>query len=269
MKNRYQELNKTLILYKRACFIPFVILGDPSVEISIKIIHTLIQNGADGLELGIPFSDPLADGPIIQKANLRAFKANITIIKCFEILLKLRKLYNKIPIGILTYANLIFQFGIKKFYLKCSQIDIDSVLIADLPIEESLVFRTHALKNNIHPIFICPPNSNNTFLKKISVYSTGYIYLLSRPGVTGINKNLNLPSQNLLKKLKKLTQVPIIQGFGISNSHQIKDIILSGVSGVICGSIIIKIIEDNLNNYKNMIEQIKSLSLTFKRSTII
>ncbi|XBC39970.1 MAG: tryptophan synthase subunit alpha [Buchnera aphidicola (Chaetogeoica yunlongensis)] len=269
MINRYCKVNNQLILEKSRFFIPFLVLGDPSIEISFKIIHTLIKNGADGLELGIPFSDPLADGPTIQKANLRAFKANINIHKCFNMLSKLRNIYPKLPIGILIYANLIFRYGIENFYKKCKKIDIDSVLIADLPIEESLIFRTHAKRNDINPVFICPPNANKILLKKISVYNTAYIYLLSRPGVTGINKFNIFLLQDLILKLKKLTLFPIIQGFGITNAQQIKNIVLSGASGVICGSVIIDTIENNLYDYQIMLNQLKKLSKTLKQATTI
>ncbi|AAO26984.1 tryptophan synthase alpha chain [Buchnera aphidicola str. Bp (Baizongia pistaciae)] len=269
MNNRYYQLNKNLIPYKLGCYIPFVVLGDPSIEISLEIIYSLIKNGADGLELGIPFSDPLADGPIIQQANLRAFSANITLTKCFEMLFKIRTHNPKIPIGILIYANLIFKLGIQKFYSICSKIDIDSVLIADVPIEESFEFEQHSIKNNIDSIFVCPPDASKNFLKKLSKHSTGYIYLLSRSGVTGIDMKITPPLKNFVKELKKLTSIPIIQGFGISNENQIKNIILSGVSGVICGSVIIQIIANNLNNKKIMLKKIKKLSNRFKKATII
>lgn len=265
--NRYTNLSKKLTPYKRGCFIPFVVLGDPSIKTSLKIIITLINNGADALELGIPFSDPLADGPIVQRAHLRAFNAKINLNKCFKIISEIRKHYPKIPIGILIYANLVFKFGIMEFYQKCFLVNIDSVLIADLPIEESYEFRKSALINNVANIFICPPDSNNHFLKKIAQYGTGYIYFLSRLGVTGIEEQINIASKRVIKTLKQLTTIPIVQGFGISNKQQIKKIILSGISGVICGSIIIKQIEQNLNSEDIILKKIKKISQSFKQAT--
>ncbi|XBC42018.1 MAG: tryptophan synthase subunit alpha [Buchnera aphidicola (Kaburagia rhusicola rhusicola)] len=267
--NRYQKLYKTLIPFKHGCFIPFVILGDPSINTSLKIIDILIENGADGLELGIPFSDPLADGKIIQNANLRAFSSGISIYKCFKMLHDIRKKHKTIPIGLLSYANLIFKFGIKDFYLKCSNMDIDSILIADLPIEESYSFRKYAKICHISPVFICPPDAEQNIIKKIAKYSTGYIYLLSRSGVTGIDNEIIVPPLYLINKLKKITNVPIIQGFGISNTKQIKQIILSGISGIICGSIIIQLIEQYCHDEEKLIQKIKNLSLSLKKATKI
>ncbi|XBC42525.1 MAG: tryptophan synthase subunit alpha [Buchnera aphidicola (Meitanaphis elongallis)] len=267
--NRYQTLYKKLVPFKKGCFIPFVILGDPSIDISLKIVDVLIENGADGLELGIPFSDPLADGKIIQKANLRAFSSGINVVKCLTMLHKIRKKYKTIPIGILSYANLIFQFGINNFYLKCSNINIDSILIADLPIEESYKFRQCAEINNISQVFICPPDAQQDLIEKISMYSTGYIYLLSRSGVTGTDQDIIIPPLNLINQLKRLTNIPIIQGFGISHPKQIKKIILSGVSGVICGSVIIQLIEHYWFDKKKLMEKIKNLSKSLHQSTQI
>lgn len=132
-------------------------LGDPGIEQSLKIIDTLIDAGADALELGVPFSDPLADGPTIQNANLRAFAAGVTPAQCFEMLALIREKHPTIPIGLLMYANLVFNNGIDAFYARCEQVGVDSVLVADVPVEESAPFRQAALRHNIAPIFICPP----------------------------------------------------------------------------------------------------------------
>ncbi|QCI23564.1 tryptophan synthase subunit alpha [Buchnera aphidicola] len=267
--NRYQKLCKKLIPFKKGCFIPFVVLGDPSIDMSLKIINALIENGADGLELGIPFSDPIADGEIIQKANLRAFNSKINLHKCFDILSEIREKHQTIPIGLLLYSNLIFKFGINKFYLKCYKIGIDSILIADLPIEESYVFRKYAIINNILPVFICPPDAKKNVIKNIAIHSQGYIYLLSRSGVTGINQEIMIPPLSLINKLKKLTKTPLIQGFGVSYPYQIQKIILSGISGVICGSIIAKLIENYFQDDDKLIKEIIFLSKSFKKATII
>lgn len=261
--NRYQILFDKLNLKKEGCFIPFVTLGDPSLEISLKIINILIKNGADALELGIPFSDPVADGIVIQKANARALSSGITLKKCFTTLSILRKNNPILPIGLLTYANIIFNKGIENFYIWCKQVGIDSILIADLPIQESKDFYKPAILYNINPVFICPPDADENLIRDIAVYSKGYTYLLSRSGVTGINQYKEKSLKTLIKTLKKYHSPPIIQGFGISNIAQIKKSILSGTSGVICGSIIIKVIEKYSNNleqmYLNLIELTKNL----------
>lgn len=258
--NRYQTIFQQKKLLKEGCFVPFVVIGDPSLQTSIKIIETLIENGSDALELGIPFSDPLADGPIIQKSNLRALSKNYGILKCFEVIHMLRKKYFKIPIGILLYANLIYNQGIKNFYQQCKQCDLDSVLIVDVPIEEYKTFYKYANKFNIDSIFICPPDANDRFLSQLALYAKGYIYLLSRPGVTGIEKTRSMISSKFIEKVKKYNTLPLLQGFGIKTSQQVKKSIISGTNGVICGSAIINIIEKNLNEETKMIKKIKNFS---------
>ncbi|WP_295165302.1 tryptophan synthase subunit alpha [uncultured Buchnera sp.] len=265
--SRYQVMFKQLSLLKEGCFIPFVVLGDPSLEISIKIIDTLIQNGADALEIGIPFSDPLADGPIIQKANLRALSNKNTFLEYFKILKKIRSKNKRLPIGILIYANLIYNQGINNFYFQCLNSGIDSVLIADVPIEESKIFYKTANKYQINSIFICPPNADDNFLYNISLYAQGFIYVLSRSGVTGIDKKTLSLSRQFIKNIKKYNSIPLLQGFGISNSTQVKKAISLGLSGIICGSAIINIIEKNLNEEEIMIEKIKKFTNLLKSST--
>lgn len=265
--NRYKNIFQKLSLSKEGCFVPFVVIGDPTLEISLKIIETLVQNGADALELGIPFSDPLADGPTIQKASLRSLSRKNTFLKCFQLIKKIREKYYDLPIGILIYANLIYNQGIKKFYYNCHKCDIDSVLIADVPIEEYACFYEIANKYHIDSIFLCPPDADDIFLSQISLYAKGYIYLLSRPGVTGIHKNTTSLSRTFIKKIKKYNSLPLLQGFGIHTPMQIKKSLLSGTKGVICGSSIIEIIEKNLTNQEKLINKIKKLTIQLKQAT--
>lgn len=138
---RYETLFAQLKARREGAFVPFVTLGDPNPEQSLKIIDTLIEAGADALELGIPFSDPLADGPTIQDATLRAFAAGVTPAQCFEMLTAIRQKHPTIPIGLLMYANLVFSPGIDEFYAACERAGVDSVLVADVPVEESAPFR--------------------------------------------------------------------------------------------------------------------------------
>ena len=266
--NRYQKLFYKLQSKKEIGFIPFVTLGDPSLEVSLQIITLLIKNGADALELGIPFSDPIADGKIIQNANLRSLSASTTLQQCFQILSNIRNNNPNIPIGLLTYANIIFNKGINAFYEDCFSSGVDSVLIADVPIEESLCFRSSAKSNKIHSVFICPPNANNDVIEKIALYGSGYTYLVSRSGVTGLQENNAISLNTLIKKLKRFHVPPILQGFGISNIKQIKQAILAGVSGVICGSVIVKIIEEEYNNLDNMFLKITDMIQHLKSATI-
>ncbi|CAL4320800.1 tryptophan synthase subunit alpha [Buchnera aphidicola] len=266
--NRYFTMFKKLKKNKEGCFIPFVALGDPSIQTCYTIIDILVNSGANALELGIPFSDPLADGVIVQNANLRALSNNITMKKCFDMLYHFRQKYYKIPIGILVYANMIYQYGIKNFYQDCKSIDIDSVLIPDIPIEEEKKFKNHYNDKNISSIFICPPNANNILMEYIAKNSNSYIYLISRSGVTGHQNHAKIPDIKIINQLKEYNSVPIIHGFGISKSSHIIDSIRMGSSGVICGSVIIQLIEMFQYDKKNMFLKIKKLATKLKNATI-
>lgn len=231
LMERYENLFAQLNDRREGAFVPFVTLGDPGIEQSLKIIDTLIDAGANALELGVPFSDPLADGPTIQNANLRAFAAGVTPAQCFEMLALIREKHPTIPIGLLMYANLVFNNGIDAFYARCEQVGVDSVLVADVPVEESAPFRQAALRHNIAPIFICPPNADDDLLRQVASYGRGYTYLLSRSGVTGAENRGALPLHHLIEKLKEYHAAPALQGFGISSPEQVSAAVRAGAAG--------------------------------------
>ncbi|MCH4996694.1 tryptophan synthase subunit alpha [Pectobacterium carotovorum] len=264
---RYQQLFNRLSEKKEGAFVPFVTLGDPSPEQSLKIIDTLIAAGADALELGVPFSDPLADGPTIQDANLRAFAAGVTPDQCFEMLAAIRQKYPEIPIGLLMYANLVFSNSIDEFYQRCAQVGVDSVLVADVPVVESAPFRTAALRHGIAPIFICPPNADDELLREIASYGRGYTYLVSRAGVTGAEKRAQLPLNHLVAKLNTYHAAPPLQGFGISDPAQVRETLASGAAGAISGSAIVRIIEKNLNQPDVMLSELHAFVSEMKAAT--
>lgn len=254
MNNRYHRLFENLNRKKQGAFVPFVTLCDPNLEQSLDIIRCLVDNGADALELGLPFSDPIADGPVIQKASIRALTSAASIKNCFEICKIIRQEYPDIPMGLLVYSNLVVGRGIDKFYHQVSAAGIDSVLIADVPIIESKPFIEQAEKNDVMPIFIATPNAENAVLKQVAKLSKGYTYLLSRAGVTGTDVNVEMPLNSLLSKLQEFNAPPSLLGFGISNEKQVKQAITLGVAGAISGSATVQIIEDNLNNATQMLE---------------
>lgn len=265
--DRYKKLFKRLKNKKEGIFVPFIVLGDPNKQISINIINNLIEAGADALELGIPFSDPLADGPTIQKASLRSLNSGTTIDSCFEIVSFIRNNHSDIPIGILVYANLVFNKGIDNFYSQCYRNNVDSILIPDVPVEESKFFLKFSNYYKISQIFICPPNADDNLIYKISNYGGAYIYLSSRSGITGVEQSASLPLVHLIKKLKKYKSPPILQGFGISKPQEINMALKLGLSGSIVGSAIIKIIERNVNNTVKMLHEIKLFAQNMKSAT--
>ncbi len=264
---RYQQLFKRLESQNEGAFVPFVTLGDPNPELSLAIIDTLIEAGADALELGIPFSDPLADGPTIQNANLRAFAAGVTPTQCFTLLEKIREKHADIPIGLLMYANLVFHKGIDTFYERCAQVGVDSVLVADVPLEESTPFRAAALRHNVAPIFICPPNASDDLLREIASHGRGYTYLLSRAGVTGTEKRAITPLNHLVDKLREYNAAPPLQGFGISEPSQVKESLAAGAAGAISGSAIVRIIENNQDDPAEMLAQLSRFVTEMKAAT--
>ncbi|SFN54754.1 tryptophan synthase subunit alpha [Xenorhabdus japonica] len=264
---RYEQLFKQLQKQNQGAFVPFVTLGDPNPEQSLEIIDTLISGGADALELGIPFSDPLADGPTIQNANLRALSSKVTPTLCFELLARIRAKHPDTPIGLLVYANLVFHNGIDEFYRRCKDAGVDSVLVADVPLSESSPFRASAMKHGIASIFICPPNADDDLLREIASFGQGYTYLLSRAGVTGSENRAKQPLSHIVNKLKEYHAAPALQGFGISEPEQVITALHSGTAGAISGSAIVKIIEDNLHHPKIMLEKLTFFVRTMKNAT--
>ncbi len=265
--SRYQKRFEQLAAKNEGAFVPFVTIGDPNPELSLDIIKTLINAGADALELGIPFSDPMADGPTIQNANIRAFNGGISVNKCFDILAQVRKQDSEIPIGLLIYANLVFRAGIDDFYKQCAAAGVDSVLIADLPVEYADEFSLIAKKYQIAPIFICPPNADDNVIKNLAKQGQAYTYLVSRAGVTGTENRASKPLTHLIEKLNQYGAPPAIQGFGISDSNQVKEAIQSGVAGAIAGSATVKIIENNLNNPSKMLAELTEFTQKMKAAT--
>ena len=267
MKNRYQKTFKDLDKNSQGAFVPFVTLHDPDFERSIEIIRCLIDNGADALELGLPFSDPIADGPVIQKASIRALGSGATTKRSFEIIKRIRLDYPEIPIGLLVYSNLVIAKGIENFYKLAYQAGVDSVLIADVPIIEAAPFIEKAKAQNIQPIFIATPNAPNETLKKVATYSQGYTYLLSRAGVTGTEVKAEMPIGNILNVLKQHSAPPSLLGFGISNTEQVKQAIELDVDGVISGSAVVRVIEENLENQQTLIDNLSVFITKMKQST--
>lgn len=265
---RYDQLFKRLAERKEGAFVPFVTLGDPTPELSLQIVDALIAGGADALELGIPFSDPLADGPTIQNATLRAFAAGVTPNQCFEMLAAIRQKYPEMPIGLLMYANLVFSNGIDNFYARCQEVGVDSVLVADVPVEESAPFRQSALRHNVAPIFICPPNASDDLLREIASHGRGYTYLLSRAGVTGTeSRGISQSLHHLVTKLTEYHAAPPLQGFGISEPAQVKEALAAGAAGAISGSAIVKIIEQHHANPPVMLAELQSFVSALKAAT--
>ncbi|WP_115719038.1 tryptophan synthase subunit alpha [Gallaecimonas mangrovi] len=239
----YQSLFERLRAKKEGAFIPFLTLGDPDLDTSFELLCTLVENGADALELGVPFSDPVADGPTIQAATLRALASGTTPKKALALVRRLKDKYPEIPVGLLTYANLVFAAGIDQFYLDAKAAGVDSVLVADVPIKESAPFVKAAKAAKVAPVMIAPPNASEATLKAVAQLSEGYVYLVSRAGVTGTETAAGKPLGHIIDTLKRYQSAPVVLGFGIAEPEQVKAALAAGCAGAISGSAAVKAAE--------------------------
>jgi tryptophan synthase alpha chain len=252
MNQRYEKTFSDLKKKGKGAFIPFVMLGDPDMEGSRAIIETLIESGADALELGIPFSDPVADGPVIQTSANRALAKGATPDKCLEILANIRKKYANIPAGLLVYANLVVGRGGERFYKRAAESGADSVLVADVPTLMAGPFVRYARDAGIDPVFIVPPNASDEKLRDIAALTKGYTYFLGRAGVTGADREMQTPLSSKIALLKDAGAPPIVVGFGISKPEHVRASLQAGADGAISGSATVAIVASHLDNAKKM-----------------
>ncbi|MEE9369869.1 MAG: tryptophan synthase subunit alpha [Sedimentisphaerales bacterium] len=249
----------------RAALIPFFVIGDPDFDTSFEIVKTAIDAGADILELGVAFSDPIADGPTIQKADIRARSTGMNVKKAMEFIKKV-KAYKDIPIGLLMYYNLIYQYGAEKFFADFHKAGVNSVLVADLSIDDADEIIEPAASAGLDTVFMVTPNTETERMKLIASKTTGFIYTVSLLGVTGSREKLSEQVEGLIAKLKKLTGVPVCVGFGISKPEHASKVAAAGADGVIIGSKIVKIIEENLGNKEKTLAEISTFIKEVKSS---
>lgn len=236
---RYDRMFERLGAAGQSAFIPFAMLGDPDAVLSLATVRSLAIAGADALELGLPFSDPIADGPVIQAAATRALQAGVDRAACWKIVQTLRTEFPALPIGLLVYANLVCHRDPAEFYGAAAEAGVDSVLIADLPVLESAAIAGMARAHGIAPVFIAPPNAEPSRLFAIAGAGTGYTYVTSREGVTGADERLRRDQSALIEQLRSWGAPPSVLGFGISNPDQVRAARRMGAAGVICGSALV------------------------------
>lgn len=221
-------------------FIAFVTCGDPDLETTAKVVRAAVKNGADLIELGIPFSDPTAEGPVIQGANLRALRGGITTDKIFAFVKELRRDV-KVPMVFMTYANVVFSYGAEKFISTCRDIGIDGLILPDLPYEEKEEFLPTCRQYGVDLISLIAPTSENR-ISMIAREAEGFIYIVSSLGVTGTRSEIKTDLASIVKVVRENTKVPCAIGFGISTPEQAKK--MADISdGAIVGSAIVKLIE--------------------------
>lgn len=243
--SRYQAMFDCLKSKGEDAFGAFVMLGDPDLATSAAILDALVEGGADMLEVGIPFSDPVADGPVIQAAAERALAQGVTPPDCFALLAGFRKRHPDIPVGILTYANLVLSPGRPAFYRAAAQAGIDSVLVADVPLFETEPFATAARDAGVEPVLIAAANTPAATLEKIAMLGGGYTYCVARAGVTGAGESVRFDHAAMLQELERHRAPPPVFGFGISQPEHVRAALEAGAAGVISGSAIVKLIAAN------------------------
>ena len=251
----YKQVFAQLSETKTTALIPFFVIGDPDFDTALAIVKTAIDAGADVLELGIPFSDPIADGPTIQKADIRAMRSGMNVKKALEFIRQVKD-YRDIPIGLLMYYNLVYQYGAQRFFRDCHEAGVNSILVADLSIDDADEIIPAAESAGLDTVFIVTPNTDPERMKVIASKTTGFIYAVSLLGVTGSREQLSDMVEGLIAKLKELTDVPVCVGFGISKAQHAAAVAQAGADGVIIGSRIVGLIERNLAGTDQMLAEI-------------
>lgn len=224
----------------KKAFIAFFTAGDPDFETTVELVKAAAEAGADLVELGIPFSDPIADGPVIQAANLRAFASGTTTDRVFEMVAEIRK-FTDVPLVFLTYLNPIFKYGYEDFFEKCAKTGVDGVIVPDLPIEEKREASEVAGKYGVDVISLIAPTSKER-IRKIAAEASGFLYIVSSMGVTGVRSEITTDLDAVVREIRATTDTPAAIGFGISTPEQAAK--MSKIAdGAIVGSAIVRIVE--------------------------
>ncbi len=269
-ETRFAKTFAALKARKEGAFVPFVNLCDPTPEASEAVMEALIAGGADALELGIPFSDPCADGPVIQASATRALAAGATTAKCLDVLSRVRSRHPDIPVSLMLYINLVTAPGVANFFARAKAAGADAVLMPDLPIamrEAEPEWDEAAAAAGIDLIAIAPPKAATPLLKKIAERSKGYVYLLSRAGITGTDKAAGRPQAEEIDALRAADAAPLLLGFGISQPEHVKAALEAGADGAIAGSAVTKIIDRNLDSVETMVKELTAFAAAMKAAT--
>jgi len=257
--NRIDQAFKRLISKKETALIPFLTAGDPSMEITRELVIEMDRQGADIVELGLPFSDPLADGPTIQAASFRALQAGMNPGKFFELTASIRR-QSDIPLVLMGYYNPVLRYGLEKFASDAASAGIDGTIIPDLPLEEAAPWIKACNANGLANILLVAPNTPDSRIKKIVKASKGFIYYVSVLGITGARTSLPAHLSEGLEKVKQFTKKPVAVGFGISRPEQVKNL-SSSADGIIVGSAIVKRIQEKIMNQDAMTSEDKGKSV--------
>jgi tryptophan synthase alpha chain len=238
------KLKMPLTFYNKPGLVAYVTCGDPDLATTREIVLAAIEAGADVIELGVPFSDPVADGPVIQRASERALKHGTSLAQVLTLAAEVRQQAQSTGLVVFSYLNPILRMGIEKFCSVARHAGVDGVLVTDLPVEEAGEYLRAMKVCNLSPIFLAAPTSPDARLKRIAEASRGFVYAVSRTGVTGARQQLADDAQKLVKRLRRVTKLPVAVGFGISNAEQFAEV-GEFADAVVVGSAIVETIEKN------------------------
>jgi tryptophan synthase alpha chain len=244
--------------------VTFTTGGDPDLETSVDILKTIINNGIDIIEIGMPFSDPMADGPTIQESSVRSILNGTKINDIFGIVSKIRKINNEIPIILMGYYNTIFNLGIENFTKKCSEVGVDGLIIVDLQPEEDLELFIQSKEKNIDLIRLITPTTDENRLNTILDNASGFLYYVTITGITGQNSANVEKLKKSINAIKLSTKLPIVAGFGIKNRHDVEEI-STFTDGVVVGSSIVNIIKNNLHDKNKIIDEVNRFTKDLKK----
>lgn len=264
---RYPGCFEALRARGEIAFIPFFVMGDPDYETSLEVVRTALAAGADMLELGIGFSDPIADGPTIQAADIRALRAGMTVDRSFQFIREIRR-FSQAPIGLLVYCNLIYRRGIDRFFAEARDAGVDGILAADVPIEEAGPILKAGERCQVDPIFMVTPATTDTRLEAILKKARGFLYMVALLGVTGARRTVHPSALRLLRKVRSRTDTPVCAGFGISRPEHVRQLAASGADGAIVGSAVVDILARNLENRRRMVREVASYVRRMKAETL-
>ena len=255
---------KKIFEKKSKKLVTFTTGGDPNLDTSLEILNIIINNGIDIIEIGMPFSDPMADGPIIQQSSVRSIENGTKINDIFEIVNKVRKLNDEIPVILMGYYNSIFNLGIDKFTSKCAEVGVDGLIIVDLQPEEDSELYLKTREKNIDLIRLITPTTDENRLNTSLQNASGFLYYVTFTGITG-HHSANLEDlKKSINIIKLSTKLPIVAGFGIKNRKDVEDI-SAFTDGVVVGSSIVNIIKSNLQNKNNIISEIDAFTKDLKK----
>jgi tryptophan synthase alpha chain len=266
MQNRITEKFGELRSRDECAFVCYVVAGYPNVKASEQTIDALVKGGADIIEIGIPFSDPIADGPTIQAASNAALNHGITPEKALELAKTIRKKYSALPMVVMTYSNILVHAGVEKFMSQAKSCGIDGFILPDMPVEEADAYSEAASKLGLATIFLASPNTSGERLKKIVKSTSGFLYLVSVFGITGSRKSFEDYTINAVQDTKRIAgdKVPVAVGFGISTPAHARFMIGAGADAIIVGSAIVDMI--GKSSGKKLLSELQKFASSMKKA---